>query len=135
MWNVYCGSAPGIAITSNVERLAESLSHVADEVYISNVQYIDYSHEAIPEQNIMYPAIYKRMSFEHEKELRALIMIFEGEGKPGLNAECDLGKLVESVYVSPLSPSWYSDLVQSVTAKFGFSFPVRQSDILAAPFI
>jgi hypothetical protein len=34
---------------------------------------------------------------------------------------CNLGTLIESMYVSPHSPVWYKDVVASVTQGYGLS--------------
>jgi hypothetical protein len=51
----------------------------------------------------------------------------------GYNVNVDLKKLIENVYVSPYSPSWFVDTVQDVISKYGFSFNVKHSGIGRSP--
>jgi hypothetical protein len=143
MWVLYSGKSPGIAITSTYEAMRASFQSVEQDIYIGTVKYADYQWEAIPQRNIMSPTMYKRRSFAHENELRAVIMTGPGgETDPkrgvahtsnGLYVSCLLEHLVEKVYVSPISAKWYHDLVESVIKKYGFEFGVLQSSIWSEP--
>lgn len=87
--------------------------------------------------------MHKRLSFSYERELRAIFWEKSGEPdaqhyKPKIEAggvaiEIDLPALIERVYVSPAAAPWFADVVQAMTAKCGFSFPVGQSALAAAP--
>lgn len=151
MWSIYAGNAPGIAIVSTYDRLRASLACTDREISIGKVKYIDYSKVAIPFDNLLYPAVHKRQSFAHENELRAVIvdlksLTVEGEdgvsrwnldaeiGLPGIYVRCDVEKLVKDIYVSPKSPDWYHEMVQSIIGKFELSFSVHRSDMMTEPF-
>jgi hypothetical protein len=57
---------------------------------------------------------------------------FGGEPKfdKGIGVRVDLNKLIESVYVSPMSDNWFFELVkQIVVERFQFNFPVVRSEI------
>jgi hypothetical protein len=77
MWNLYLRSGDGIAIRSTFGRLCKSLSDDPHRVYAGLVRYIDYETTAIPEANTFWPFVHKRRSFEHEREVRAVIAEFE----------------------------------------------------------
>ena len=91
----------------------------------------------------MWPFVHKRKSFEHERELRALIQDLPKTDKgiqtglPNQELCCevsiDLNELIEAVYVSPESPKWFLELVKNVTQKYDFNFEVRQSLLAKAP--
>ena len=68
----YAGRGKGIAIRSSFERLTDSLES-QDSTYVGMVRYIDYSSDWIPTNNLFWPFLHKRKSFEHERELRAII--------------------------------------------------------------
>jgi len=69
LWKIYVKSNEGVAIQTTVEKLIISFnSNNAYDVYLSTVNYIDYSRETIPlERNTLYPLLHKRKSFEYEK--------------------------------------------------------------------
>ena len=146
MWSLYAKTNEAIAIQSSYQLLCDCLPA---EAFVGKVRYIDYDHDWIPENNTMYPFVHKRRSFEHERELRALIQSFppaaasdEGTlvmpvGLPnpdyGRLIPVSLEALVDRVYVAPAAPSWFSALVENVTAKYGLSRPVISSSLARAP--
>jgi len=158
MWRMYVGDGNGVAIESNLRRLTESIHQEPRPVFIGQVKYIDFDRDFIPEDNAMHPFTRKRRSFEYEKEVRALTStMFAGidgadvgvtdeaasstkrEPVPvpppasGLLVPSDLERLVRRVRVSPVSPSWFTELVDSVIRRYGFTFAVTQSDIDGEP--
>ncbi len=144
MWKVYAKSDRSIAIQSTASRLVKALC-VYNDVYVGEVSYIDYDREPIPEGYTFYPFLHKRKSFEHERELRAVIQTLPinesgavywsmPQGSPGQLRRVALGELVEAVYVSPGSPPWFVDVVRAVSAKFGLARSVEQSALDREPF-
>jgi hypothetical protein len=132
MWSQYLRSGEGIAIQSSYRRLVESLQNYTEyNVQIGLVKYLNYERQAIPSGNLLSPFIYKRKSFEHEREIRALIWTPE-HGKNdlsdpsknkyrdelGIYVPIDLNILVERVYLSPTSQPWYLELLSSLMKKY-----------------
>ena len=96
MWKLYGVDDRGVAIRSTRARLIRSLPPRDDEVvalhvkrkpdgcpealpvYVGEVTYINYESEIFPDHNSYLPFIYKRRSFEHERELRAVAKLFRG---------------------------------------------------------
>jgi len=74
MWKLYLKSNEGVSIQSTYANLRQSF--IDDEnIYLGVVQYIDYEAEWIRTGNNMLAAfMHKRKSFEHEREIRALVM-------------------------------------------------------------
>lgn len=70
MWKLYSSGDGTICIQSAEETLRRLLNQKAE---VATVQYIDYETEWIPEGNVITPFLRKRKSFEHERELRAII--------------------------------------------------------------
>lgn len=141
MWRLYARTDEAVAIQSTYERLRKALP---EDAYVGVVNYIDYENEFIQEGNSFWPFVYKRKSFEHERELRAVIQKIptDGDGiKVGGLTNPEAGRLVplivadivESVYVSPTAPRWFSELVSSVTRKYGHSFEVQYSALSKKP--
>ena len=62
MWKQYADN-DGIAIKTTFERLKMAFSNTKEAIYISNVQYIDYDKEFMPEGNGMYLAVHKKKKF------------------------------------------------------------------------
>jgi hypothetical protein len=144
MWNLYLKSNEGIAIQSTFDLLKTSLKDENHDVFIGKVKYIDFEKDWMPEGNTLYPFVHKRKSFEHEKELRAIIQEFRykknGEldwSKPsfddGICARVDLGVLIDRIYLAPTSPKWLFELVKSITKKHKLDKDVLQSRLDDVP--
>ena len=137
MWRLYLKSNEGIAIQSTYNRLKNCLNESEIAIHLGTVNYIDYIKDAIPWNNLLLPYIHKRKSFEHEKELRALIWSIQyvsvksqaDFSNGGISIPVDVKKLIEKIYVSPDSPLWYTNLVKDLTNKFGFDIQVVNSKI------
>lgn len=147
MWNLYVRSLEGIAIESSYNRLVTALSGYEEfDVNIGMIRYIDYRHDCIPQWNALSPFMYKRRSFEHEKELRALIWTPQyGKneiGDParnrfrdqdGLYVPVNLEELISRIYVAPTAPHWMLELLESLVKKYGLKKEVVQSDLASTP--
>ena len=144
MWPLYVQGSEGIAIRSTFNHLVESMKQYEEfEVFIGEINYMDYESEAIPPGQLLLPLMSKRKSFEHEKELRALIWTLQ-HGKNshkdnkfastiGLSVRIDLNKLIDEVYVSPEAPQWFLNLVKAILKRYEIDKPVIQSDLLSSP--
>ena len=145
MWRLYLSQNEGIAIQTTFERLIGSFQGDENdmfEVYVGKVGYLNYESEVFPEGNTFVPFLHKRLSFEHEHELRAIIQpVFPG-GSPltetdpfadGLLVDVDLRKLIECIYVAPTSEAWFTALVENTARKYGLSVSIRHSDLVRDP--
>jgi hypothetical protein len=147
MWNLYIKSQEGIAIESTYERLVNSFTQYVDfDIHVGMMKYIDYEREFIPIGNLLSPFMYKRKSFEHEHELRALIWTPQhGKnvlGDPsknkfrdtaGIYVPVELKTLIGRVYLAPTAATWTLDLIRNVLKKYGVEAEVIQSDLASKP--
>lgn len=144
MWKLYLKTHEGVAVQSTFRRLTESFhNYEEDDVFIGKVKYIDYQTEWLPEGNSFYPFLHKRKSFEHERELRAIIQKFPTkDDKIDLTQEIfdvgayiavDLEILLEKIFVSPTAPKWFTDVVNSIMSKYNLKKEVIQSSLTGGP--
>ncbi len=142
MWSLYLKSDEGIAVTSTYARLCDSVRESSSRVFIGTVSYIDYETEAFADTGNMFsPYLHKRKSFEHEKELRAVVQVdvtdSKQESEPwserGVAIRADLDTLVEAVYIAPSAPEWFASIISATIAQFGRSFRVVHSDLSKEP--
>ncbi len=134
MWRLYLQSNEGIAIQSTFKRLSDSFKDVQYEINIGRVNYIDYEKEWIPEESPLYPLLHKRKSFEHEQELRAITVDgYLPEHVDGKYVPVDIDRLIERIFVSPTSQSWFSELVRSVATKYDTNKEIRVSKLSEKP--
>jgi hypothetical protein len=151
MWKLYTQGNEGVAIRSTFGRLMECLRPATVEVFAGKVTYIDYRKQRIPDDNMLFPSMHKRMSFQHEQELRLLYWdtdlavsydptaIVWKEGvcfKKGVAIDVDIGALIDKVFVAPTSQVWFKNLVQSILLeKYRIGTEVRQSDLSLGPLV
>jgi hypothetical protein len=139
MWKIYSSSDESVCIRSTYRRLRLCLPQC---VFIGEVRYIDYETELFSLANLLNSIMHKRLSFAHERELRAIFWEMDGTPeaqayKPqieasGLAMQVDLSALIERVYVSPTAPPWFANLVDAMTKRCGFTFPFTQSALIRA---
>jgi hypothetical protein len=74
--------------------------------------------------------VHKRVSFEHEREVRAIIDSRDPESdRIGLTVPVDLATLIQRVHVAPTAPGWYEDVVRRAAKRYGLDAPVSRSDL------
>jgi len=145
MWKLYGLRDDGVAIRSTFGRLCRSVQEVNEDVLVGLVNYLDYEDphgEVLPHDNALYPVMHKRKSFEHERELRAVIVPvpntawaeFLRMGLAGIDVPVNLDVLVEEVRVAPAAAQWFSDVVREVVSKFGLTCPVELSSLDVPPY-
>lgn len=143
MWSLYCADGHGVAVRTTFASMRKALDECTQKVFVSRVKYVDYSDHLIPENHLLTPFLHKRLSFEHEHEVRAIIQNvpdvwdanrpspFERLG--GVHVPVAVASLIEAIHVSPAAPSWYMELVQQITMHYGLSAPVHQSSLDGDP--
>ncbi|MFT6970537.1 MAG: hypothetical protein ACJAXX_001103 [Roseivirga sp.] len=152
MWKIFLNTNNGIAIKSTVANIIKSLENTNDEVSVSKVYYRDFDKVTFSDlmfepQNRLFGGKggslsqynYKRISFEHEKELRLFHIdlpiphvIKEGIPREPLthkHIEVDLEELIQEVVIAPFADKWFKEMVERLITKLGFNFKIKQSDL------
>ncbi|PKO10107.1 MAG: hypothetical protein CVU40_07115 [Chloroflexi bacterium HGW-Chloroflexi-2] len=130
MWRLYSSYLENaIAIRTTYKSLYESLGR-NPSIKIGRVKYIDYQKNFAGVNDSFWC---KRNSFEHEKEVRAIILDMHHLEK-GKVIPCDLSQLLEEVFISPNAPNWFGELVNDVIDKYGLSIKVSPSELIQEPF-
>jgi hypothetical protein len=140
MWHIYGRTDRSVAVQTTFEKLRLSL---VGKAALGMIQYIDYDTESMFTGKTLgaMPFLFKRISFEYEHELRCIVQRLRDrstaphydDSEKGIEVEVSLPNLVQSVFVSPDSESWYVRLLKDLTIKLGFHFEVRQSRLDSAP--
>jgi len=141
MWPLYVQGKEGVAIQSTVGRLKRAFDPSTQDVVVGAVRYIDHSTDTIPRNNFLQAFLHKRKSFEHERELRALVFMphnRDGVQGPvpedGIDVVVDLRVLVEAVHLAPGSPLWFENTVRSTLKVLGYEdLQVRRSGLEEEP--
>ena len=153
MWDLYSTRNAGIAIQSTYQRLVESLEDDQENrIELGTIEYRDYDMPRDDEQELNKIFFTKRLSFQHERELRAVIILpFTDIYSPGgeehkedystiklsLNEELikgkyvnvDLERIIENIFISPLSQPYFQEVVKSILNKYNISKNPVVSDL------
>ena len=132
MWQIFTQNSEGLAIQSTIGRLQKALQPEEHfQQYIGEVNYIDYKKEYIPFDDLFFPFLYKRKSFQYEREVRIISDVTQNNLKlnDGLKINVDVNLLIEKIYIHPKSENWYKKLVIQLMEQLGFDFKIEKSDL------
>ena len=132
MWQIFTQNNEGLAIQSTLGRLQKSLDLDKEyEQHIGEVNYIDYKKEYIPFDNTFFPFLFKRKSFQYEREIRIISDLTDHNLAidNGVKIDVDIEILIEKIYIHPNSENWYKNLVIELVRRLGFDFQIEKSDL------
>lgn len=141
MWQLYVPSAEGIVLESTYGRLRQSLKA---DVRIGTVRYIDYQNRGPDLGYYFSHFLFKRTSFAHERELRALVQdipdIPSRElpslppcAEEGRLLRVSLERLVVTIRVSPSSSKSFIAKVAGEMQRYDLKREALRSDFAAEP--
>lgn len=145
MWKLYSDSGKGIAISSTVGSLANSLRCGPDhksisKIFLGRVRYIDYSDPDLTPSDCVVDGhlspLLKRLSFKHEEEVRAFFLpacdIKQVESfKPeSMSLPVSIRDLVQGIYISPYADKSFSSAVKVIVEQFDLADKLVNSSIL-----
>jgi hypothetical protein len=122
MWQIFTQNNEG--------QKAVQPEHHFDQ-YIGKVNYIDYKKEYIPFDDSFFPFLFKRKSFQYEREVRIITDTSNNNIKlnEGLKINVDVDELIEKIYIHPKSENWYKKLVIELVERLGFGIKIEKSDL------
>lgn len=134
---------PGVFISGG--DIPDDANKINRLIKFGRVRYIDYDRQLIPENNLYAPVFHKRLSFSHENEFRAAFSIFgekveeqDGVGSiadssldvpPGMYIDIDIGKLIDTLYISPTSPEWFLEQVELIKERYEIKCAIQKSSL------
>lgn len=132
MWQIFTQKSEGLAIQSTMGRIKKSLTpELTFQQHIGEVNYIDYKKEHIPFEDAFFPFLFKRKSFQYEREIRIITdaTAHDMRIENGLKIDVDICELIEKIYIHPKSENWYKNLVIELVKRLGFDFKIEKSDL------
>ncbi|MEP7095655.1 MAG: hypothetical protein ABI793_16450, partial [Flavobacterium sp.] len=132
MWQIFTQNSEGLAIQSTIGRLQKALKPEKNfDQYIGEVNYIDYKKEYIPFDDSFFPFLFKRKSFQYEREVRIITDTSKSIIKlnDGLKINVDINQLIEKIYIHPKSENWYKKLIIELVERLGFGIEIEKSDL------
>jgi hypothetical protein len=145
MWGLYAKAGKGVAVSTTVGRLKESLlpfrlrnDYGPEETWCGPVQYLDLLQNRLDLGEVSR-FFFKHRIFEWEKEFRVLISLRIAEEfgcevpEDGINVASDQKKLVSSVVCGPFITDEERALVVTACDNAGISDRLRDSSTLGTP--
>lgn len=132
MWQIFTQNSEGLAIQSTTGRLQKALeAEKKSKQYIGSVKYIDYKKEYIPFDDMFFPFMFKRKSFQYEREIRIISDLSDSKLSinDGVKIDVDIDQLIEKIYIHPKSENWYKKLVIELVSKLGYQIEIEKSDL------
>ena len=132
MWQIFTQNSEGLAIQSTIGRLQEALKPEKNYTqFIGEVNYIDYKKEYIPFDDMFFPFLFKRKSFQYEREIRIISDLSDSKLSinDGVKIDVDIDQLIEKIYIHPKSENWYKKLVIELVSKLGYQIEIEKSDL------
>jgi hypothetical protein len=132
MWQIFTQNSEGLAIQSTIGRLQKALEPETNlKQYIGQVNYIDYKKEYIPFDDLFFPFLFKRKSFQYEREVRIISDTSDTAItiNDGIKINVDISQLIDKIYIHPKSENWYKNLVIELVSKLGFDIAIEKSDL------
>jgi hypothetical protein len=132
MWQIFTQNSEGLAIQSTIGRLQKALEPEKNlKQYIGQVNYIDYKKEYIPFDDMFFPFLFKRKSFQYEREVRIISDTSDTKINinDGIKINVDISQLIDKIYIHPKSENWYKNLVIQLVSKLGFDIEIEKSDL------
>ncbi|HCF02938.1 hypothetical protein [Flavobacterium sp.] len=132
MWQIFTQNSEGLAIQSTIGRLQKALKPETNlKQYIGQVNYIDYKKEYIPFDDLFFPFLFKRKSFQYEREVRIISDTSDTAItiNDGIKINVDISQLIDKIYIHPKSENWYKNLVIELVSKLDFDITIEKSDL------
>ena len=132
MWQIFTQNSEGLAIQSTIGRLQKALEPEKNlKQYIGQVNYIDYKKEYIPFDDMFFPFLFKRKSFQYEREVRIISDTSDTKINinDGIKINVDISQLIDKIYIHPKSENWYKNLVIQLVSQLGFDIEIEKSDL------
>lgn len=139
LWQLYGGAASSVAVTSTIDKLLAAAFHWEETVSIHKVRYIDHfksPNMAVGTGGGVDLLQFKHDAYAYENEVRLIVSRPKTwkTNETGIRLPLgDLNKVIRSVVVAPEAPSWFFELVEDVTKRYGVSRPVRRSKLTELP--
>lgn len=149
MWRLYAPGREGVAITTTFGKLnavvsagveSDSISNIIGLSGVGRVQYFDHANEGLINvlresdtlPNTLVPFMLKNVSYEHEKEVRALLIAKQDHAEildEGCYIEVKNEYFIDEIVVSPFSQRWFSRAVADAAYKYNLNQKIKQSTL------
>lgn len=122
MWRLYAPGGDGVAVTTTFKKVFYVVKNGEIPGLVNDagrVKYLDHYTDGLigqlpagaPYPNAYAPFTMKHRSYEHEKEVRALITSLQEIAKGGMDLPVSLSDFIDEIVISPFSDDWFGRVV------------------------
>lgn len=139
MWRLYAAGEEGVAITTTAGKLHALVSAVRPPLIggISRVRYIDHDNKSLIAElqnspwNALHPFMSKNVSYEHEKEVRALLIGWPNYAieQTGCALDIEPQTFIDQIVTNPFCKPWFVDAVKGIVEHYGLAGKLRTSTL------
>jgi len=129
MWDLYGKGSGIVAVKSTAGLLKEAVKSYEEAVFISEVRYFDWN-EAPGLDNVLVACSRKDLSYQHEEEVRAVLIDSAPRQKVGMAVSVDIDNLITEIIVGPREKEWVARLVEKIKKRYDLPQSVLASDRL-----
>jgi hypothetical protein len=141
LWKIYSDFGKGIMIKSSIYKIYSAFDEAPENIFCSEIHYLDYKKDIMPDFNTMYPLIHKHSGYKYEDEVRLIYSVdmssiveweydwSKEEVEEGKYIKINLDKLIEEIVVSPYSPNWFYKLIEDLVSKYNLNKPIHKSEL------
>ena len=144
LWKQYGTEAGAMVIQSTYQKLASAFPDDPEKtVYMGMIKYKNYAnpdeHMNFPNDifNSIPPFFHKRIEYQHEKEVRALIFspgkVDDDQNENGIKIPVDVDKIIEEIRMRPRTQEWITKVVEKLVKKYDLRLKVLPSQLDEKP--
>ena len=144
MWRLYAAGNEGVAITTTAAKLQALVNAVPQPHLrgISRVRYIDHINNSLIAElesstwTALHPLMWKNVSYEHEKEVRALLVAWPHSAieKTGCALDIDPQTFIDQIVINPFCKPWFVDAVKGIAEYYGLAERFQTSALSRSAF-
>jgi hypothetical protein len=134
MWSLFATVSDGVAIKSTVGKLKSSFEEDSPIIQIGSVAYRNFETAEGSWGNALLPFLMKREEFDHEHEVRALMLVLPNPPEMGTCVPVRLDVLIEGIVIAPQAEKWFAELVSAVVMRYGLNVNPQYSPLAAGPY-
>ena len=143
MWRLYAPGDEGVAITTTAAKLQAIVSTAPEPCLggIGRVRYLDHVNDSIVAEsqnglNALKPFMCKNVSYEHEKEVRALIVAWPHMAveQGGCALDTDPQAFIDQIVINPFCKPWFIDAVKGIVEHYGLTGKLLTSALSPSAF-
>ncbi len=142
MWRLYAPGGEGVAITTSFRNLCDLVETVDENTFslagASRVRYVDHFNMGLIGElgtgdqppNSLLPFMLKNVSYEHEKEVRALLVAGKGIELSSTGVDLRLENLdnfIHEIITNPFCERWFTEALESLLDRYGLKAKLRSS--------